>query len=58
MPNCALNTAKKNCSYLINISQFAVDVLAELQQQAYRTLIKNMKVEEEREQPLTEGRIL
>lgn len=46
------------CVYLINISQLAVDVLAEFEQQAYRTLIENMQVEEKREQALAESRIL
>lgn len=32
--------------YQIYISPLAVDVLAELKQQAYRTLIENMQVEE------------
>ena len=34
------------CVYLIDISQMAVDVLAEFEQQAYRTLIENVQVEE------------
>ena len=44
--------------YLIDIPQLAVDVLAELKQQAHRTLIENMQAEEKREQPLGESRIL
>lgn len=44
--------------YLINIPQLTVDVLANFQQQAYGTLIEDMKVEEEREQPLGKCAIL
>lgn len=45
-------------AYRIDISPLAVDVLAELEQQAYRTLIENMQVEEERKQALGERWIL
>lgn len=47
-----------NFVYLINISKLAVDVLAQFQQQAYRTLVEDMQVEEQGEQPLGESRIL
>lgn len=47
-----------NCVYLIDISELAVDVLAQFQQQAYRTPIENMQVEEQREQALGESSIL
>lgn len=46
-----------NFVYLINIPQLTMDVLAKLQQQAYRTLIENMQAEEEREQSLGKSRI-
>lgn len=60
MPNCLCSEhcIVQLCVYLINVSQLAVDVLAEFQQQAYRTLIKNMQVKEKREQALGESRIL
>lgn len=47
-----MNTANCISVYLINVSQLAVDVLAEFEQQAYRTLIENMQVEEKRQDAL------
>lgn len=58
---CAPHAVKKTrciCVYLIDISQLAVDVLAEFEQQANRTLIENVQVEEKREQTFGESRIL
>lgn len=41
--NCqATYELKHHFVYLINIPQLTVDILAKLQQQAYRTLIENM----------------
>lgn len=46
------------CVYLIDISQLAVDVLAEFEQQAYGTLIENVQVEEKREEAFGESWVL
>lgn len=58
IPNrlCLFN--KWICVYLINISQLAMNVLAEMKKQVYRTLGENLQVEEEREKPLGERWVL
>lgn len=42
------------CTHLINVSQLAVDVLAELQQQADGTLVEDVQTEEQRQKTLAE----
>lgn len=51
----------KHCSvymYRINVSQFAVDVLAEFHQHVYRICQGKVKTEEKREKALGKSRIL
>lgn len=42
------------CAHLINVSQLAVDVLAELEQQADGTLVEDVQTEEQRQKSLAE----
>lgn len=53
-PSCFFIFNKRICVNLVNISQLAMNVLAEMKQQVYRTLGENLQVEEEREKPLGE----
>lgn len=42
------------CTHLVNVSQLAVDVLAELEQQADGTLVEDVQAEEQRQKSLAE----
>lgn len=42
------------CTHLVNVSQLAVDILAEFKQQADWTLIEDVQAEEQRQKSLAE----